>query len=405
MVKKYVYQFTSYDDREHNAGLPHLHQSFLLNDHVHRYLKRIKDCISEHYKNKRWDKYKKLANEYELIYTSSSGSFPSIAAYPAISRSFFKMWEMLTDFEDVLQLKHRTGLKAVFLAEGPGGFLEAYARFRPRDLYKCDTVYGITLISQDRSVPNWRLPTDIMGVGNVHLLKGIDETGSLYNVSNIDSFVLDVGKSKANLVTSDGGFDFSNNFNSQESLSVYLIACEVYTALRLQAIDGTFILKVYDIHMSNTLRILSLLVKVYEKVHVTKPLSSRPANSEKYLVCTGFKGNIEEEIMDVFRTVVRTKRCELLEVLPIDAVLTHQAVHFNIFYIGRQVLHIQKTLNMISTLNLENTDTEYVKTIHAQVEKSIRWCHKYGISISKKALSYYFSILKPESTTSKKRLL
>jgi len=380
-------------DRERPSA--HLYQSFMLNDHVHHFLKKRKNCIGEHYKSKKWDKYKKLANDYELIYTSSSGCFPSITSYPAISRSFFKMWEIVTDFEDILHLKTRPSLKAAFLAEGPGGFMEAFARYRPYSLLKTDALYGITLISPDKNIPNWRIPCDIMSTGNVRLLRGIDNTGSLYNVNNIDSYVRDIGRANADLVTSDGGFDFSNNFNSQEELSMYLIVCEVYTALRLQAQGGTFILKIYDMHTVNTMRILSVLVKYYEKLHIIKPISSRPANSEKYLLCTGLKCAIDEKSrdMDTFRRVIKTRDCMALHALHLDPIVVHQTVNYNIFYISRQVFHIQKTLCLIKTLKIDRKDPDFIATIRGQLAKSIRWCHKYKLSLSRPALHYYKSLL------------
>ena len=283
----------------------------------------------------------------------------------------------------------------MFLAEGPGGFMEAFARYRPYSLLKTDALYGITLISPDKNIPNWRIPSDIMATGNVHLLRGVDNTGSLYNVDNIDSYIQEIGRAKADLVTSDGGFDFSNNFNSQEELSMYLIVCEVYTALRLQAQGGTFILKIYDMHTVDTMRILSILVKYYDKLHIIKPISSRPANSEKYLLCTGLKCAIDEKSRDLetFRRVIKTRDCTLLHALHLDPTVVHQAVNYNIFYIARQVFHIQKTLCLIKTLKIDRKDADFVETIRGQLAKSIRWCHKYKMTLSRPALLYYKALL------------
>jgi len=36
---------------------------------------------------------------------------------------------------------------------------------------------------------------------------------------------------------------------------------------------------------------LQLLVIFYEDVKITKPLTSRPASSERYVVCENFKGS------------------------------------------------------------------------------------------------------------------
>ena len=56
----------------------------------------------------------------------------------------------------------------------------------------------------------------------------------------------------------------------------------------MQAVGGSFILKIYDIFHENTLKTISFIKKFYKNIYIVKPLSSRPANSEKYLVCVGF---------------------------------------------------------------------------------------------------------------------
>ena len=44
----------------------------------------------------------------------------------------------------------------------------------------------------------------------------------------------------ADLVTADGGFDFSTNFNKQEQSSLRIIFCEIVTALSVQKKGGAF---------------------------------------------------------------------------------------------------------------------------------------------------------------------
>ena len=57
----------------------------------------------------------------------------------------------------------------------------------------------------------------------------------------------------------------------------------------MQKYNGTFILKIYDIFLNSTIEILYILSIFYTNIYVTKPNTSRYANSEKYLVYTDFK--------------------------------------------------------------------------------------------------------------------
>ena len=48
------------------------------------------------------------------------------------------------------------------------------------------------------------------------------------------------------IITGDGGFDFSIDYNKQEILAVRLIFTQIVYALHLQKKGGTFILKIFD---------------------------------------------------------------------------------------------------------------------------------------------------------------
>jgi hypothetical protein len=88
----------------------------------------------------------------------------------------------------------------------------------------------------------------------------------------------------------DGGFDFSIDFNKQEQLSYRIIFCEIVSALSVQKKGGSFVCKFFDMYTTFTIKLLYLINIFFEKVYITKPLTSRPANSEKYIVAKNFLG-------------------------------------------------------------------------------------------------------------------
>ena len=53
----------------------------------------------------------------------------------------------------------------------------------------------------------------------------------LYNYENVDSFITDIGDKKCHLVTGDGGFDYSENYNLQEQSSYKLLYSEFLDSL------------------------------------------------------------------------------------------------------------------------------------------------------------------------------
>jgi 23S rRNA U2552 (ribose-2'-O)-methylase RlmE/FtsJ len=359
-------------------------------DALYRILSIHKNIITEHYHNKKWDRHKKQSNLYELVFTTGH-VLPSLSSRNPTSRSFFKHWEILHDFEDELGFKSRSEpMRCAFLAEGPGGFIEAFAAYRDRDSRVIpDSIFGVTLISSDRTVPSWKLPRKMLDDKNIKLLYGVDGTGSLYNTANIERYIQEIGEARCEYITADGGFDFSNNFNDQEEISIKLIVAEVYTALKLQKEHGSFLLKIYDMQLTITKQLLYILSKRYKTLNFIKPLTSRPANSEKYVLCLDYDEKPCEKDMAFLWKKIESggKRSYSMfakepEPTPPQAFCNHIS-NYNMYYVTRQITHINTTLNYIATNHVHAT------TIKSQIEHAIKWCHKYNIPISIDALRYY----------------
>ena len=116
--------------------------------------------------------------------------------------------------------------------------------------------------------------------------------GNIYKLDTILQFKKDVGN-KAHFITADGGFGMNqveNGYHIQEQVCLQLFYCEITTALTIQAKGGTFVLKIYDCFSKITSQLILLLTQYYKNVFIYKPFTSRSFNSEKYIICTEFKG-------------------------------------------------------------------------------------------------------------------
>jgi hypothetical protein len=216
----------------------------------------------------------------------------------------------------------------------------------------------------------------------VKICRGADGTGNLYVPANVEKLVKDTGgPNLCDLITADGGFDFSMDFNNQESLSLRLLSAETYAATRLQAPGGAFILKVYDVSTPCTLLLLEFLVKLYDHVNVVKPLTSRPANSEKYLVCCGYKPDptllhsIQKALISCM--VHGTPLSGAYGWYPTPWILS-QAVAFNSFFVIRQCNYIAKTIACIDLTGGGELNPCQLTSSHHRYATA--WCTKYGIN-------------------------
>ena len=267
---------------------------------LHHYLSFIKEKINLY--NSNWDYYKKITNPYEYIHTPVGEKNVSVCKYKPLSRSFFKMIEIINIFNFFQNIN--SSIKSFHLAEGPGGFIEAFNYVRKN---KNDKYYGMTLISDDNNIPSWKKSYSFINNNkNVILEYGKSKTGDLFLLDNL-IYISENYKNNMDFITADGGFDFSIDFNKQEDMSLKLIFSQIIYALFLQKPGGTFVIKFFDIFKLKTVECIFLLSNFYENIYIYKPNTSRVANSEKYVICKKYKSidnNLRKYLLDNYENIL-----------------------------------------------------------------------------------------------------
>lgn len=119
---------------------------------------------------------------------------------------------------------------------------------------------------------------------------GVDNTGNVMSLENIEGLNQQVQGKDVLLVTADGSIDCSHNPGEQEVVVSHLHFCEVVTALNILAPSGTLVLKIFTTFEHQTVCLVYLLICLFEQVHFKKPVTSKEGNSESYVICLGFKG-------------------------------------------------------------------------------------------------------------------
>jgi len=131
---------------------------------------------------------------------------------------------------------------------------------------------------------------------------GANDDGDVTNGRNIESFAEFVMKNTnekgVHLVMADGGFSVAGQENEQEILTKQLLLCQFTTALAILRENGSFLCKTFDMFTPFTVGLVYLLRIAFEKVAIMKPVTSRPANSERYVICTGFRDHAHREVFN-----------------------------------------------------------------------------------------------------------
>lgn len=335
---------------------------FLEKDKLSELKGQIDEC-----ENKRWEDAKKKLNIYEYIYTSSKQTSNICKVLP-ISRSYFKIHEIIKN-NDFLKDSSYYGC----IAEGPGGFIHCINQLSRLEKKNIEQIYGITLISKDKTIPYWN--QNILNNPKNKIINGEDNTGDIYKYKNVSFFIKNINRNYCHLVTADGGFDYSKDYNSQELLSYKLLYSEIYIAINIQKINGNFVIKFFDLFRYKTIQLIYLLYCCYSEIHIYKPCTSRLSNSEKYIICKNFIGctkPVKEKLKEYY------DNCEKIHI-DIPESFLKDINKFNDEFVLSQMNSINNILKLIKT----NEKIEKIPTPE-QIENAIGWCEKYNLPINDK---------------------
>lgn len=338
-----------------------------------------------------WDVFRKYTNPYEYINTPIPETSKCVSRHKPLSRSYFKMIELITEFELIdktlpfdSRLSRILGAKPMrsfHLAEGPGGFIEALSQLRknPRDSY-----VGITLqdtLHHDENIPGWKKSAFFLKNNpNVFLENGVTGTGDILSLANFDHCAY-MYASSIDLITADGGFDFSCDFNNQEVNVARLVFGQICYAVCLQKMGGSFILKIFDCFMEHTVDMLYILSAFYKEVYVTKPNTSRYANSEKYVVCKGFLYTSNERFLPNIRNCFMNAMNNGVDIrrfvtCSIPVRFTNKIEECNAIFGHQQMDNIQQTIRLMENSFRQDKIDSLVKT---NVQKCAGWCAHHDV--------------------------
>ena len=344
--------------------------------------------------------YERYIDDYnESIGTSSNKYFgltdkkkPKI-----LSRAFYKLWEIL-HFYDIVDANSKSFTSA-HLAEGPGSFIQATMFYR--ELFskhsKTDKYHAITIHGENEDENLLDLEKEFVDFyesenpQRFHMHKTYHskisraskskDNGDLTKVKTITNFVKSVG-SKVDLVTGDGGFDWTNE-NIQEQECAVLIFAQILTAVNIQKKGGSFVLKIFETFTTISLKFMMIVKHFYDNVYIVKPFTSRESNSEKYLVCKGFKYGENEQtelikklmnvLDDIDKMTEKTPKflIDMFIDIQVPNDLITEMICINTMISNRQFEVINK---MIEYLNGSNFHGEtYTRYRDRQIELSKYW--------------------------------
>ncbi|WAR18798.1 CMTR1-like protein, partial [Mya arenaria] len=199
-------------------------------------------------------------------------------------------------------LGHNDILYFADVCAGPGGFSE-YVLWRSKAEAKG---FGLTL----RKCNDFKLEDFFAGPPEMfephYGVGGAEGDGDIFRPDNQETFIKYVLENTDGLgvhfVMADGGFSVEGQENIQEILSKQLYLCQCLVAISIIRTGGHFVCKLFDLFTPFSVGLVYLMYRIFDKVSIFKPVTSRPANSERYIICQGLRPD-KEPVQQYFHEI------------------------------------------------------------------------------------------------------
>lgn len=202
---------------------------------------------------------------------------------------------------------------------GPGGFSE-YVLWRKKWHAKG---FGFTLKNEN----DFKLGDFYAGSPETfHTFYGPKGDGDVFDTSNQEAFrdlIMKHTHGKGvHFMMSDGGFSVEGQENIQEILSKQLYLCQCLVALMIVRDGGSFVTKLFDLFTPFSAGLVYLMYRCFDEICICKPNTSRPANSERYLICKGKRHDTHDIMNYLFHVnkllLKRDKDKDVIELVPLE---------------------------------------------------------------------------------------
>jgi cap1 methyltransferase len=260
-------------------------------------------------------------------------------------------------------------LEVLYFADicaGPGGFSE-YVLWRKKWHAKG---FGFTLKDpadgSDFKLDAFTSPCETFdphyGVGGYN---GDGDITRPDNQSEFRNYVIENTEGKGvHFVMADGGISVEGEENKQELLLKQLVLCQYATSLSILRPGGSCVVKIFDMFTLFSIGLFYLLYRCFHRIALFKPVTSRPANSERYVLCQGLRAGSESVAdymynINIALTQLSGSDRDVLEVVPLslmeqDETFSTYITAFNDSFGLHQVTHLQKVQYFVKNSALQD---------------------------------------------------
>ncbi len=231
-----------------------------------------------------------------------------------VTNAYLKMYESMLFVDPMLEKKSKARddegrvFRTLHIAEAPGNFLLAINQYLKTNYatlswdWFASSWRNINMSAKDpaaSAASNTHYLEDQYGIIAGHKDKwifGADGDGDITSTGNLRSFQQTIEKTfagKLDLMTSDVKYvPMEVNFDEEEYINKPVHMGHLLCALMCLEKGGSMLLKEFTFFEAPSVCLLYLAACCFDQLMIIKPETSRPANSEVYILGIGYKKNL-----------------------------------------------------------------------------------------------------------------
>lgn len=118
---------------------------------------------------------------------------------------------------------------------------------------------------------------------------GPKQTGDVTDIENIKYYRKKYYDTYINLISADCGLNCSDDFSLQEKKVFNILYGNVLIAISLASKGTNYFFKLFSTYELGTISLINLLTCLFEKVYISRVLTTKPTSGEVYCICKNFK--------------------------------------------------------------------------------------------------------------------
>jgi len=379
------YAFINYEQLQPKINILNKNGSYDNLYNISLNLSAIKRAIDTKY-IKKWNYVTYQLDNYKSLGVYASKKYNLLLdREQKVTNAFFKIYEMLITY-DIIP-KDILTLKSFHFCEAPGMFIIGVNHFLRTKTNVKDWVWYGNSLNKDIDATALDDNYGLIKKNKDNWINGPESDGDIRLLTNIEYFKEKLDK--VDFITSDCGICVDKcMLNKYEELIAETDYAQFINTLNLLKVGGSAIIKTFiPLKIASNVCIIYMLTTVFEEVYLSKPITSRPQNSEVYLVCKKFLGienaqlNELKKILDKSINKKFNANLNWIENIPQSFInqledyvldITRQQISYllNIFHFVDNTHEIDK-ITILSNGKLKEKNNEY-------------WCKKFNLESNNK---------------------